>query len=90
MRASLLVWGLWLALFLALELPAAFHITPWRTLSATSWYAEDWWPPVSLLLELFLAVLLLHICFRLSAGALIFVVCVGVVAVGLHLFGMRL
>lgn len=90
MRASLAVWAVWLGLFLLLELPAAFGWTPWRTLSATSWFAEDWWPGLTLILEAFLAVLLLHICFRLSAGALIFVVCAGAVALGLHLFGVRL
>ena len=85
MRASLAVWGVWLALFLALELPAAFHLVPWLTLSRTSWQAEEWWPPIRLLLEVFLAVLLLHICFRLTAAALIFVTVVALVTVAVHL-----
>lgn len=85
MRTSLAVWGAWLALFLTLELPAAFHLVPWLTLSRTSWQAEQWWEPVRLLLEVFLAVLLLHICFRLSAAALIFVTVVAVVTVAVHL-----
>lgn len=84
MRLSLIVWGAWLGIFLALELPAAFHITPWMTLSSTSWHAETWWSPVRLILEVFLAVLLLHICYRLSASALIATVLVAVVAIGVH------
>lgn len=84
MRLSLIVWGAWIAVFLALELPAAFHVTPWMTLSSTSWRAETWWEPVRLILEAFLAVLLLHICFKLSASALIATVLVAVVAVGVH------
>jgi hypothetical protein len=40
-------------------------------------------------LEVFLAVLLLHICFKLSAGALIFVAVVAVAAVGVHLLGVH-
>jgi hypothetical protein len=84
-RASLIVWGLWLAAFLIIELPAAFGWTPWRTLSETSWNVEQWWEPTRIILEVFLAVLLLHICFKLSAGALIFVTVVAVVTVGVHL-----
>jgi len=85
MRTSLIVWGLWLFAFLVIELPAAFHLTPWRTLSETSWNVEQWWEPTRIILEVFLAVLLLHICFKLSAGALIFVTVIAVVTVGVHL-----
>ena len=85
MRASLIVWGLWLLAFLIIELPAAFGWTPWRTLSETSWNVEQWWEPTRIILEVFLAVLLLHICFKLSAGALIFVTVIAVVTVGVHL-----
>jgi hypothetical protein len=87
MRLSLIVWGAWLGIFLALELPAAFHDVPWMTLSSTSWRAETWWEPVRLILEAFLIVLLLHICYRLSATALIATVCVAAVAVIVHLLG---
>jgi hypothetical protein len=84
-RASLAAWGGWLLLFLLLELPAAFGLTPWRTLSETSWFVEGWWEPVRLILEVFLAVLLLHICFRLSADALFVTLAVAAVALGVHL-----
>jgi hypothetical protein len=87
MRLSLIVWGAWLGIFLALELPAVFHDVPWMTLSLTSWRAETWWEPVRLILEVFLFVLLLHICYRLSAAALIATVCVAAVAVIVHLIG---
>lgn len=87
MRVSLLVWGAWLTIFLGLELPAAFHVTPWMTLSSTSWRAEAWWEPIRLILEVFLAVLLLHICFKLSASALIATVVVAAVAVAVHILG---
>jgi hypothetical protein len=85
-----LVWAVWLAIFLALELPAALHAVPWSTLSTTSWDLEDWWSPVRLMLEAFLAVLLLHICFHLSARALIAVVVIAVVALLFHLLGVNL
>lgn len=88
MRPSLYAWGIWLAIFLLLELPAAFGWTPWRTLSETSWFVESWWEPVRIILEVFLAVLLLHICFKLSAGALIFVTVVAAIAVVVHLVGV--
>jgi hypothetical protein len=78
------VWGGWLLLFLLLELPAAFGWAPWRTLSETSWFVEGWWEPVRLILEVFLAVLLLHICFRLSAAALFVTLAFAAVAVGVH------
>ena len=79
------VWVAWLAIFLGLELPAVFKDVPWATLSSTSWGLEQWWHPVRLILEVFLAVLLLHICFRLSAQALIAVVVISVIAIGVHL-----
>jgi hypothetical protein len=88
-RSSYLVWAGWLVAFLLIELPAAFGWTPWRTLSETSWALEDWWEPTRIILEVFLAVLLLHICFKLSAGALIFVAVVAVAAVGVHLLGVH-
>ena len=79
------IWVAWLAIFLGLELPAVFKVTPWVTLSSTSWGLEQWWSPFRLIFEVFLAVLLLHICFRLSAQALIAVVVISVIAVAVHL-----
>lgn len=86
---GILVWIVgWLGIFLALELPAHFGWVPWPTLSRTFWDAEAAWGPTSLFVEIFLAVLLLHIVFRLSAAALIAVVVCAFVALGAHfLFG---
>lgn len=85
LRSWDLVWVGLLVAFLAFELPAAFGWVPWQTLSSTSWGLESWWSPFTLLFEVFLAVLLLHICFRLSSAALIFVTIAAVIAVGIHL-----
>lgn len=82
---GLVIWFGFVAVFLALELPANWNLVPWPTLSETSWDAEQWWEPVRLGLLLFLAALLAHICFKLSATALI-VFAIGTVAVGLTHF----
>ena len=37
MISSYLVWGAWFLAFVVLELLAAFHVVPWRTLSSTVW-----------------------------------------------------
>jgi len=50
-RLSYIVWALWLAIFLALELPAVFHAVPWVTFSSTSMSLErDAWPVHALVL----------------------------------------
>lgn len=36
MTRSLIIWGLWITLFLALEMPAVFGAAPWHTFSTTS------------------------------------------------------
>jgi len=82
---GLVVWGLWIAAFLALELPAVFRAVPWPTLSTESWDAQTTWHFSRLLFAMFLAVLLAHIVFRLSAAALVAVVAVAVVALTVHL-----
>lgn len=82
---GLCVWFGFVAIFLALELPANWNLVPWPTLSETSWDAEAWWEPVRLGLLLFLVCLLAHICFRLTAAALI-CAAIGTVAVGLTHF----
>jgi hypothetical protein len=58
---GLIVWGAWLALFLALELMALFRIVPWPTLSRTAWDTEDAWAPIQFVILIGLAVLLVHI-----------------------------
>ena len=82
---GLIVWGLWLAAFLALELPAVFRAVPWPTLSTESWDAQTAWHFSRLLMAVFLGVLLMHIVFRLSADALIAVVALATVALVVHL-----
>jgi hypothetical protein len=84
-HVGLVVWGLWLAAFLALELPAVFDRVPWPTLSTESWDAQTAWHFSRLLMAVFLGVLLMHIVFRLSAEALIAVVVLAVVALVVHL-----
>lgn len=37
MAWSYVIWGLWAFAFTVLELLAAFHVVPWRTLSSTVW-----------------------------------------------------
>lgn len=61
MKLSYLIWGLWFALFLALELPAAFGLTPWRTLSSTAWALEGLGSAVKVIFLAGLVVLTVHI-----------------------------
>lgn len=58
-----IVWAVWLLAFLALELPAALHVTPWDTLSRTSWLDEQKYPFLKTLLFGFLIGLAVHIRF---------------------------
>lgn len=37
MTSSWIIWGVWFAAFVVLELLAAFGLVPWRTLSSTVW-----------------------------------------------------
>lgn len=57
------VWGCWLLLFLALEVPAALGIAPWDTLSRTSWIDERLHPILKTVLFGFLIGLAVHIRF---------------------------
>ena len=62
---SLLIWGIWGASFLILEMLAVFDRVPWNTLSWTSWQIQARGPGVlSLVAAGGLFVLLLHIVFR--------------------------
>lgn len=54
------VWGMWLLLFLALELPAAFGHAPWDTLSSTAWIDERLYPILKTILFGFLIGLAVH------------------------------
>ena len=58
-----IVWGSLLALFLALEVPAALHVVPWFTLSRTSWLDERLYPILKTILFGFLIGLAVHIRF---------------------------
>lgn len=61
MKASYIVWGVWFAAFVALEIPAAFGITPWRTLSTTAWNLEGLASAVKVIFLAGLVVLTVHI-----------------------------
>lgn len=84
---SLIYWGGFFigVAFLIPELLAHFGVIRLYTLSGTGWRVEDWWEPTRLMFEVFLAVLLLHICFKLTAGALIFVSAVAAATIVFHL-----
>lgn len=58
------VWAVWFALFLGLELPAAVGVTPWRTLSSTAWALEGTASAVKIVFLAGLVVLTVHIVFR--------------------------
>jgi len=62
-RRSDLIWAAWLLIFLALEIPAAFGVVPWNTLSGTSWINEHLHPWLRPVLWGFLVGLSTHICF---------------------------
>lgn len=64
LAASDLVWILWLALFLVLELGAFFQVFPWDTLSSTSWLNEQRYPWLRTILLGFLIGLAIHIRFQ--------------------------
>lgn len=61
-----LIWAAWLALFLALEIPAACGVVPWDTLSQTSWLNEVSHPWLRPLLVGFLVGLVVHIGYGAS------------------------
>lgn len=85
-RDGLIVWAGWLVVFLLLELPSrdVLGLWPWLSLSRTAWDAETDWRPATLFFELFLLVLAAHIVYRLSAAALIAVVCCAAVCLVAH------
>lgn len=73
------VWAIWLALFLALEIPAALGLVPWNTLSQTSWLNEHLYPWLRPILVGFLVGLVVHIGYgaslwRTVLGGVIFAV----------------
>lgn len=61
---SLVVWGAWLALFLALELLGYFRVGPWITLSETVWGLEMKYRLIALFVAGGLFMLILHLAFR--------------------------
>ena len=60
---SELIWGFWLLLFLAFEIPAALHLVPWDTLSRTAWLDEQRFVILKTILFGFLIGLGVHIRF---------------------------
>ena len=58
------VYGLWLLLFLGLELPGYFREVPWVTLSETSWHAEATYRVLPSIMFGFLLGLSVHIRYR--------------------------
>lgn len=68
LAVSDVVWAVWLAAFLALEIPAALGLVPWFTLSRTSWIDERLYPILQTILFGFLIGLAVHI--RLGTGLL--------------------
>lgn len=63
-RWNRIVWFGWLALFLALEIPAVRDLTPWTSLSEYCWSIEDETPVARWTFMGGLAVLLTHIVAR--------------------------
>ena len=61
---SELIWGFWIALFLALEIPAALGLVPWKTLSETAWLDEQRYAILKTILFGFLIGLAVHIRFQ--------------------------
>ena len=60
---SEIIWGLWIVLFLALEIPAALHLVSWDTLSQTAWLDEQKYTILKTILFGFLIGLGVHIRF---------------------------
>lgn len=85
--AGAIVWGSWLlAYFLPLELLAHFwSACPWPTLSREWWDAEQHWETLRLFILAFCLVLGLHIAYRLSVAALLFVIAVAATTFAIHL-----
>lgn len=61
---SYVVWGLWILLFLALELPGDWRWVPWVTLSETSWHLEAYSWAIHAVFFGFLIGLCIHIVFH--------------------------
>ena len=61
---SAVIWGVWFAAFVVLELLAAFDRSPWNTLSWTAWELESKSSVFSVAFLAGLAVLAVHIAFR--------------------------
>jgi hypothetical protein len=65
---SYVVWGVWFAAFVVLELLGRFGhdagVIPWRTLSDTAWSIEAWSWIAKLVVFSGLCILLVHIVFR--------------------------
>lgn len=61
---SYIVWGGWVLLFLALEIPGNWRWVPWVTLSETSQRLEDHSVAIKILAFALLVMLVAHIVFR--------------------------
>lgn len=56
-----LVWGVWLAIFAALEIPATRHWVPWQPLSDMTWSIEAVFRPFAILVLFGLLWLVVHL-----------------------------
>lgn len=64
MRLWDLVWAVWFAAFVGLELLAAFGVVPWQTLSSTAWGIESLSDVAKIVILAGLVVLTVHIVFH--------------------------
>jgi hypothetical protein len=78
---SLLIW---IAAFLAFELPANFNWVPWYTLSKTVQLGETWWAPVGIFVIVIMAVLLGHFELHWSVKWLILVSVIAALLIASH------
>lgn len=56
-----LVWAVWFAAFVVLELLAVFNVVPWQTLSSTAWGIEKLSDIAKIVILAGLVVLTVHI-----------------------------
>lgn len=81
-----LIWlGVFLPVFLTLELLGEFRAVPWPTLSEFTWDSIQWWHIVGAIVAAFLFVLLGHFEWRWPARALIITAVIGAAVIAVHL-----
>lgn len=82
-----LIWlGIFLPVFLALELPAKlWKGCPWPTLSEFTWEGIQWWHVVGAVVAVFMLVLLGHFEWQWKVRWVIAAAVLGALAISLHL-----